>query len=85
MFGLKPSKLTEFCGWYGVFALILAYALASFGIIVASGIVYQLLNLSGAIGLMIVAMSKRVAQSVFINIIWIIIGIIVITKLIFQI
>ena len=75
MFGIKPSKFTEICGWYGAIALILAYALASFMIIPADGLVFQLLNLTGAVGLMIITMAKNVIQSVILNLFWGIIGI----------
>lgn len=80
MFGIKPSKLTEFLGWYGMLALIAAYGFASFSLISAEGIVYQLLNLTGGVGLLIVAASKKVVQSVILNIFWMIIGVIAIVN-----
>ena len=81
MFKIKPSIFTEFCGWYGMAALILAYSLASFSVIPASGIVFQLLNLTGSIGLMIDATAKKVIQVVLLNIFWAIIGIIILIRL----
>ncbi len=77
----KPTKFTEICGWYGMVALIVAYFLVSFGWITAEGLVYQLLNLTGAVGLLIVAASKGVTQSVLLNIFWGAIGIIAIVRL----
>ncbi len=81
MFKIKPSKLTEFCGWYGMIALILAYASVSFGLITANGIIFQLLNLTGSIGLMIDATARKVIQLALLNVFWALIGIITIIRL----
>lgn len=82
MFGLKPSKFTEFCGWYGMLALIFSYGMVSFGWIEAQGLAYQLLNLSGGAGLIVVAASKNVTQSVILNIFWMLIGLVAIFRII---
>lgn len=71
----------EIVGWYGMSALILAYALTSFNVVSPQGYVFQLLNLTGAMGLMAIAYKKRVFQSVFLNVFWIAIGAIAITRL----
>ncbi len=81
MFGLKPMWFTEVAGWYGMIALIVAYALVSFNLIAADGLPFQLLNLTGGIGLIIVAASKKVVQSVLLNIFWALIGIIAIIRI----
>lgn len=81
MFGLKPSLFAEMCGWYGMTALICAYALVSFSLISAQGLIFQLLNLTGGLGLIVVAASKGVIQSVLLNIFWVLIGIIAIIRL----
>ena len=82
MFGIKPSIWTEVAGWYGMIALIVAYGLVSFSVIPGDGIVYQLLNLTGGIGLIIVAASKHVVQSVLLNIFWAAIGIIAVVRIV---
>ena len=79
--GIKSSKLTEFYGWYGMIALILAYFLVSFSWIEADGIIFQLLNLTGGIGLLIVAASKGVLQSVILNFFWAVIGVVAIVRI----
>lgn len=84
MLNLKPNFFTEFCGWYGMTALIAAYGLVSFDIIEGNGLVYQLLNLSGGIGLLIVAAAKNVIQSVLLNVFWAVIGIIAIIEIILS-
>lgn len=82
--GKKSSHLfIELFGWYGAIAILGAYALVSFSIITADGLMYQLLNLTGALGLMAVAYYKKVYQSVLLNIVWSIIGIIAIANIVF--
>jgi hypothetical protein len=76
-------QIIEIFGWYGTFAIIGAYALASFSILKSDGFIYQLLNVTGALGLMTIAYYKKVFQSVVLNIIWLIIGIVAIVKIIF--
>lgn len=71
----------ELFGWYGFLALMMAYALVSFKIISGDSWIYQLLNLTGSIGLLLIAVNKKVYQSVVLNIIWSMIGIIAIIKL----
>lgn len=83
LLGIKQGKFAEFCGWYGMFALILAYFLVSFGWLDGQGLIFQLINLTGGIGLLIVAASKGVTQSVILNFFWAIIGIIAIARLFF--
>lgn len=83
LFNIKPSPFTEFCGWYGMLALIVAYGLVSFELIQANGLAFQLLNLSGGLGLIIVAASKNVLQSVLLNMFWITIGIITVIRIIY--
>lgn len=81
LLGIKQGKLSEFCGWYGMFALIFAYFLVSFGWLDGQGLIFQLINLTGGIGLLIVAASKGVIQSVLLNFFWATIGVIAITRL----
>jgi hypothetical protein len=81
IFGIAQGKFAEFCGWYGMIALIVAYFLVSFGIIDGEGLVFQLMNLTGGIGLLIVAASKGVLQSVILNFFWAAIGVIAIVRL----
>lgn len=60
----------EIAGWYGTIAILGAYALVSFNIIQSASLAYQLLNLTGSLGIIIVSASKKVFQSVVLNIIW---------------
>ncbi|MEI7918004.1 MAG: hypothetical protein WCH58_01355 [Candidatus Saccharibacteria bacterium] len=81
MFKIKSSRFTEICGWYGMIALMLAYALASFGEFSSNIMVFQLLNLTGSIGLLIDAAAKKVIQLALLNIFWAIIGIFTVIRL----
>lgn len=64
------QKLVQIAGWYGVAAIILAYMLNSFSILDSHSLSYQLLNLSGALGIISEAASKKDAQPVVLNIVW---------------
>lgn len=79
--GVKQGTFAEFCGWYGMFALISAYFLVSFGWLNGQGLAYQLINLTGGVCLLIVAASKGVTQSVILNAFWATIGVVAIALL----
>jgi hypothetical protein len=78
------KKLIEIYGWYGIAALLLAYALVSFSIINAGGLLYQILNGSGALGLMLVSFYKRAYQPAALNLIWTLIAVIAIARIFFT-
>jgi hypothetical protein len=72
----------ESIGWYGTFAIILAYALSSFNILSPSSITYQILNATGAIGIIYISSKKEVYQSVVLNIIWLTIALIAVALIV---
>jgi hypothetical protein len=45
--------------------------------------VFQILNLTGAIGLIIITMAKKVVQSVILNLFWAVIGVAAIIGILF--
>ena len=73
--------ITETLGWYGVVAVVGAYALLSLGILSSTSITFQVLNLTGAIGIIIDAIEDKNTQPVVLNIIWAIIAIVAIVKI----
>lgn len=73
----------EVLGWYGAFAIILAYILVSFAVIGTDSIIYQILNFTGAIGIVIVSLVKNAYQPAVLNIIWTIIALIALLRIIF--
>ena len=83
----KPQKnspfamLIEIGGWYGVTAVLLAYMLVSFSIISSHSWTYQLLNFTGAIGVLIISYMKRAKQPALLNFVWAVIALIALIKL----
>lgn len=78
------SVAAEVIGWYGPVALILAYALASFGLLEPKSYLFQTLNLTGSLALIVVSAVKKVYQSVVLNIFWSAIAIISLLQLLFA-
>ncbi len=64
------EKLTEALGWYGVIAIISAYALVSFSVLSAMSIWYQLLNATGAIGIALISFRRKTYQPGILNVVW---------------
>lgn len=79
----KTNKqlMSELLGWYGILALMVGYGLVSFSLIKPQGVIFQLLNITGSAGLLIVSIAKKVMQNVLLNIFWIIIGIVTLLSL----
>lgn len=77
------TVFAETAGWYGAIAIISAYALVSFDVVTSDSLPFQLLNLTGAMGVMIIAVHKRVKQSIVLNVFWVLVAIIAITRIIF--
>lgn len=78
------QKINEILGWYGTFAILSAYALNSFGVVSAHNIWYQVLNITGSIGIIAISLSKKVYQPVVLNTIWAIIGVIGLVQVFFK-
>lgn len=80
-----PAKrlAAEIAGWYGAVAILAAYVLVTFSAIESSGLAFQLLNLTGAAGIIVIASYKKVAQSIVLNIVWGIVAIVAITQIVF--
>ncbi len=74
--------ITEIVGWYGVVSILSAYALMSLGILSSHNIYYQLLNLSGALGIVYDSFKDKDYQPVVLNIIWAVIALIAIVNII---
>jgi hypothetical protein len=74
-------KVGEVAGWYGALAIAGAYALVSLSIVPADGLIYQVLNLTGAFGIILIAALKGVRQSVALNIFWALIAIIALVRI----
>ena len=77
------NSLISILGWYGTVAIIAAYALVSFSILSPTETTYQILNLSGAIGIVLVSLQKKAYPPAVLNIIWAVVAIFAIFKIIF--
>lgn len=80
MFKTK-NYMFELAGWYGTAAILLAYILVSFDVLDADGVIFQILNLTGALGVIAIAAHKKVTQSVVLNIFWACVAIIALFRL----
>lgn len=67
---MTKRQVAECAGWYGIGAVLGAYALASFSLITVDSVWFQLLNATGSGGLIIISAVKKVRQLVIFNIIW---------------
>lgn len=77
------DRLIEAYGWYGIAAILLAYALNAFGLISAESVWYVLLNLTGSIGVVAVSVRKRNSQPAVLNAIWAAVALVALLKLAF--
>jgi len=75
------KNIIEIFGWYGMIAIVLAYALVSFSFLSFNSIWYQLLNCTGAIGIVVVSLYKKAYQPGILNIIWTLIALIAIINI----
>lgn len=66
--------ITEILGWYGVIAIVLAYILLSFNFIGSNSLIFQGLNLTGAVGIVADALDDKNIQPAVLNMIWAIIA-----------
>lgn len=81
---MKRNIFAEILGWYGMFAIVVAYALISFNFIASDSLVYQILNGTGALGIVYISLKKKAYQPGVLNIIWVIIAIIAIINILIK-
>ena len=78
---MKNARIAgEVFGWYGVIAILTAYAGANLGWMEIHSLPYQLLNITGGLGILIDAYQQKNYQPVVLNLIWIIIAIVAIMR-----
>lgn len=78
---MHRNTLIEAIGWYGVVALLLAFALVSFDVLRSSSIWYQLLNLTGAAAIALDAFNQKNYQPGVLNVIWGIVALIALVRI----
>ena len=67
---MKRGSVISVLGWYGVVATVAAYVLVSFYVLVPGSLIYQGLNLTGALGVTIETFYKKDYQPFWLNLIW---------------
>ncbi|MDD5437759.1 MAG: hypothetical protein PHC70_01300 [Patescibacteria group bacterium] len=72
------NQIDTLLGWFGMAAILLAYALLSFGALKSDSLTYQLLNLLGALGVLIISLIKKAFQPAALNIAWAVIALVAI-------
>jgi hypothetical protein len=65
----------ELVGWAGAVAVLVAYGLVSAGRVSSRSVSYQLMNIGGAVGLVINSSWNGAIPSAVVNLIWIGIGV----------
>lgn len=81
---MDKKIVDETIGWFGTIAILSSYALVSFGFLSASTYLYQILNATGALGIVYISFKKKVYQPGILNLIWMIIAILAIIKLLLS-
>jgi hypothetical protein len=78
------NKLISAAGWYGVIIILGAYMLVSFSVMSPTSLFYQILNLTGAIGITVETYSKRDYQPFWLNLAWSLIALVAIVNILIH-
>lgn len=70
----------DIIGWIGAALLLAAFAANSFGYLGRSDVVFQLMNLFGAVGIAFEAYKRRVYPAAALNVVWAIIAIVALLR-----
>ena len=62
-------RAVQVFGWYGTIAIVSAFGLSNEGLL-AQGMLYQLLNLTGAIGVALLCWYQRTWQAFWVEAFW---------------
>lgn len=77
------KRLIEAFGWYGAFALLFAFTLGSFSFLKTDSVTYQLLNLSGALGIVAVSLLNKAYPPALLNAVWAIVAFVALVRVFF--
>jgi len=78
---MNKKTFDEIIGWVGACMILLAYALLSFNFLSISSLIYQIMNATGALGIVYISFKKKAYQPGVLNIIWALIALIVIIRI----
>ncbi len=80
-----PTTLaTDVAGWYGMLAILAAYAANSFGVLTNDHFVLHALNLTGAAGVAWVCWCKRTWQAFWLEAVWAVIATVALVRLLLR-
>jgi hypothetical protein len=77
----NKKLLIDIFGWYGIIAILVAYSLVTLKIVLSHNMIYLILNLTGAAGILLHSYIKKDYQPVVLNLIWIAIALIGLIRL----
>lgn len=66
--------IDETIGWYGTVTIIGAFAMVSFEVLAPTSLFYQILNGTGALGIVYISFKKKAYQPGVLNVIWAVIA-----------
>jgi hypothetical protein len=78
---MKKQLLIELAGWYGAIAIVTAYGLLSAHLLSPGSYAYQLLNLTGALGIIVISVAKKAVPPAVLNIFWALIALLALLHL----
>ena len=78
------KSLANILGWYGAIAVLVGYALISFGVLGPQELTYELIVVTGTAGLVIVSLVKKVYQTALLNAVAFIIGLVAIINILVR-
>ena len=76
----KVENWAQTFAWFGTMAILTSYFLSTIGILPQNDPVLHGLNLLGAVGLISIALPKKIYQAVFLNSVWAITAIVGLIK-----
>ena len=78
---MNKKILVETIGWYGMAAILLAYILVSFKVIASDSATFQLLNLTGALGVAVISIRQKAKQPAALNLVWAVVALVALVQL----
>jgi len=81
---MNKKVVDEAIGWIGTLAVVLSYALLSFGVMTSASFSYQAMNGLGALGIIYISFKKKAYQPGVLNIIWLIISAAAIVRILIK-
>lgn len=73
----------EIFGWFGTLLVLIAYGLSSFAILDHESIIFQSMNLVGALGIGAISFYKKAYQPAWLNVAWGLIAIMALIRIVF--